>query len=209
MHYVIATPGRTGSLFLCSMLGGSGHSEFPGQICNAYRIENEITLEEFEHHTSKHNGNTVIHSHDMNPVAKYKLNPKNVTLIISKRNLWELIMSNTVASITNEAANYTNKPIVPEHVTLFHFKMNLLKIKSWYENLIIPGNCNQILTIQHECVINNGPKYVADLLGIKDFSYDPSLLTMVNPYRYQDWILNWKELYTFYLGMEGNYDTIS
>jgi hypothetical protein len=197
MIYIVLGPGRTGSILICEILGS---------LCNALRA----STDDMECTTSilarKNSVNIVLHSHskliiDKVIIEKLKLDPKEITLILSKRrDLFLQIMSNFVAEITGETHSYTKKSPTPIFVDPMDFVSRYASEKKWYDSIDQSLCYRKIVEIYYEDFTKPklDPSVIANALGIENTSNEYLEPNLPSPYSFKDWIVNWENLYQIY-----------
>ena len=197
MIYLINTPGRTGSSFLAN---------FIKQTLGVYKIyfsgtEDALTINEEMVNEILKEKDSVIHSHVPNLVTKLRLDPKNVSLIISRRkNTHAWILSHMIARHTKEYGEYTNKHIEPFIMDPMKFKHAYFHRDTWYKKMDLSLPYANISTVYHEDIfstletVNLAYKSLLNNI-IKDTDFQSS---EKSPYDFRDIVINWEELYDWY-----------
>jgi LPS sulfotransferase NodH len=196
MIYVILSPGRTGSTFLlnamsCSVEAGAGG------ICNAVGYHYPYELDKIKSHNPL--CNMVIHSHKLSVITDLGLEPSEVTVVLSRRSIFESVMSRFVAELTGEWSSkmYTNRSTTPQHINIDAFKKQYEQIRVFYKTSTFMCNFlkfKEVIVIDYENMEFN-KKFVATALGINN-TEDDTVLEKPSPHNYRDWISNWAELQT-------------
>lgn len=196
--HVILSPGRTGSHIIWEML--TGKRGCVGGLANAYALELPFDKDDYLQFAEDHN--VVIHLHDIREIKD--LDKSAVTLIISiRRDLYAQAMSMCVALTVNQwsGVDYRNnrykivEPIVFEKTKFIDI---VHKLKNWPYKLNL-SDYKKVVTIYYEDLVNQGPKFLANKLELNYNRLQVGPIHQPSPHRYQDIILNWKELQQEYL----------
>ena len=192
MIYIVLGPARTGSILLTTI------------ISNFYKNDCEVIFYETTRlpviDLSK---NYIIHTHSKDILDQIAIDPKYITLVISKRkDIFSSVMSAIIASRTKEYYSYTDNTVEPFSITCSEFfKIFIDRYLKWYNDINFSLNYHKIATIYYEDFINNYSN-VGTILNLPYIeSYNIS--STKSPYNYKDVILNWPELlYLFKCSLE-------
>ena len=195
MKYVILSPGRTGSTFLLNVMGTAPECE-PGGICNATQYRYPCDIQKIKSHNSEHN--MVIHTHQFSVISDLKLDPLEVTLIISRRKAADLILSYFVANLTNEwsESEYTDKIPTPVTIPLHRVKGQIAMTSLFYktvEKMCKDLQFAKVINVSYEDM-EFSTEFVSRMLGIHNSPAQNEFTPRKSPYSYKDWILNWQEI---------------
>jgi len=141
-------------------------------------------------------GNTAEHNHD--PVPDIN----SILCISDRRNVFDAVMSNLLVKQTDQTFEY-HKDVDPFTASLKDFKILLSQHLNFYKNISTQGY-KEVYYFYFEDFVTN-PECVYNKLGI--LPVNSKNVTMVAepflnakcPYQYKDKILNWHELYDFFL----------
>ena len=195
--YVILGWGRTGSNWIVDML--CSRTDTPAGIASAV-LCNDNTPAGVRHCLRKHT-NIVIHSHDKNFLKNLQLDPKNVTLVVSKRrDLFAGLMSFAIAQeVSNEWNGYTKQNLVPVVINPRSFMLWTAWAYTWYDSLDMSLPYNKTATVFYEDIHLYGHRHIMDAVGIdRKTLFTPAKITGPSPYKYKEIILNWKDLFILY-----------
>ena len=190
MIYLVAGPGRTGSIWLSEII------KYQLGTSQVYHLHTGLPLL-----TAMLNDSAaVVHTHDKFFIQNNGIPPESVTLILSRRrNSFEWILSHYIAQHTREYGNYSSKEVTPIELNLRLFKLKFLFRDYWYKgHATLPYA--SISTVYYEDMVS-ATSYVSLLQNVipspieypaVDFSYGKS------PYNYKNIISNWEELHEWY-----------
>ena len=205
--YVILGAGRTGSNWLADVMSyRADHQRYlklknnmkPAGICHA--IKADVDTKECIEETLKFCNTVVVHTHNKNFLKDFNLDPKNVTLIISKRrDMFAALMSNAISRRTKESVGYTNKKIEPFSIDANKFLALKLYVDKFYDDINLTLPYKKTTTIFYEDMLQYGVPHLMEKLNIPpDTIYTASYVYGRSPYDYKRCVLNWEELFNIY-----------
>ena len=195
--YVILGWARTGSNWIVDIM--ASRTNKPAGIASAV-LCNETTPTGIRQFLHKH-PNIVIHSHDRDFLKNLQLDPKEVTLIVSKRRDWFAgLMSYSIAQeISKEWNGYTKRNLVPATINPRLFMLWTVWAYTWYDSLDLSLPYKKVETVFYEDISLYGHKHIMDAAGIdRKTPFIPSEVIGPSPHKYKELVLNWKDLFVLY-----------
>jgi len=188
-NYIVISNGRAGSQLCCFLLNEYVKSKISNNLNFFINFQQKNIIENYEN-------NTIYHCHNEQNLLQV---PRDFIIIYVTRNIFDLVISNQVASYLNQFAYFENtknwienpKSFEIPYSTFANDYMANLRFNRRIEKLL--GNLpNTVVNIDYDHIKTNNDKFY-DIIGV-DFKLSKPLEFIKTPYDYNKLVTNYESL---------------